>query len=410
MTTARSSGTRQAAVAFIFITILLDMLALGMIIPVLPVLIEEFRGGDTASAARTVGLFGTVWAGIQFFAAPVLGALSDRYGRRPTILLSNLGLGADYLLMALAPSLGWLFVGRVLSGITSASVPTAFAYLADVTPVERRAHAYGVMGAAFGIGFIVGPALGGVLSVFGPRTPFWVAGAFSLANAAYGYFVLPESLDAAHRRPFSWARANPIGSLRLLRSHHTLVGFAAIHFLYHLAHQSLQGVFVLYTDYRYGWTSTTVGWALAGVGVCSAIVQAGLVGRVVSAIGERPAVLFGLSAGVVGFAIYGLAPTGAAFVAGIPIMSLWGFYGPAAQGLMTRRVGRSEQGALQGALASIQMVTGLIGPALFAETFAASISGRGWNLPGMPFLLASALLVASVFVAIAATRRTAAAA
>lgn len=400
-TTASHAGGRTAAVTFVFVTILLDMLALGMIIPVLPVLIEQFRGGDTAAAARTVGLFGTVWAGIQFFAAPALGALSDRYGRRPTILLSNAGLGADYVLMALAPSLTWLFIGRVLSGITSASVPTAFAYVADVTPIERRAHAYGVMGAAFGLGFIIGPALGGALGSFGPRTAFWVAAALSLANAGYGYFVLPESLDPAHRRSFSWTRANPVGALRLLRSHQTLVGFGVTHFLYHLAHQSLQGVFVLYTGYRYGWTSTMVGAALAVVGLCSAIVQAGLVGRVVSSIGERRAVLIGLTCGVAGFAIYGLAPTGRLFVLGIPVMSLWGLYGPAAQGLMTRRVGRAEQGALQGALSSIQMMTGLAGPLLFSEAFAEAIGSR---LPGMPFLVASALLAMAVGVAARTTR------
>ena len=384
---------------------MLDMLALGMIIPVLPLLIEQFRGGDTALAARTVGVFGTVWAAIQFVVAPVLGALSDRFGRRPIILLSNVGLGLDYVLMALAPSLSWLFVGRVLSGITSASVPAAFAYVADVTHPETRARAYGLMGAAFGVGFVVGPALGGMLGVFGPRTPFWVAAGFSLANAAYGYFVLPESLDASHRAPFSWRRANPIGALSLLRSHHELFGFAMLHFLYHLAHQSLQSVFVLYAAHRYGWRSIEVGGALATVGVCFAIVQAGLVGRVVARIGERRTIFVGLGCGTIGFAIYGLARTGRHFLMGIPIMSLWGLYGPAAQGLMTERVGRRQQGALQGALSSVQMLTGLMGPALFSETFAAFISSRrAWQAPGAPYLLSSLLLLAGLVLSVRVTR------
>ncbi len=400
---------RRAAIAFIFVTVMLDMLALGMIIPVLPLLIEDFRGGDTAAAARTVGIFGATYAGIQLFASPILGSLSDHYGRRPVVLLSNFGLGLDYMLMALAPSLSWMFVGRVLSGITSASVPTAYAYIADVTPPEGRARAYGLMGAAFGIGFIVGPALGGILSVFGPRTPFWVAAAFSLANAAYGFFVLPESLAKTHRAAFTWRRANPLGALTLLRSRPGLTGFAVVHLLYNLAHQSLQSVFVLYASYRFGWGSTPVGWALAAVGICFAIVQAGLVSAVVKKFGERRALLGGLTFGLLGFSIYGLAPTGLVFMLGVPVMSLWGLYGPASQGLMTRRVGHAEQGALQGALASVQMATGLFGPLLFSEAFARGIDPRSsWHLPGAPYLLSALLLGAALLTAVRVTRPAAA--
>jgi DHA1 family tetracycline resistance protein-like MFS transporter len=395
-----SSGPRRAAVAFIFITVMLDMLALGMIIPVLPLLVEAFRGGDTASAARTVGLFGTAWAAVQLFVAPLLGSLSDRYGRRPVILLSNLGLGLDYILMALAPSIGWLFAGRLLSGVTSASVPTAYAYIADVTAPAARARAYGVLGAAFGIGFILGPALGGLLGSFGPRTPFWVAAALSLANAAYGFFVLPESLDADQRTAFSWSRANPLGAVRLLRSQPGLAGFAAMHFLYHLAHQALPAVFVLNSTYRFGWSTATVGAALALVGVGSAFVQAGLVGRAVSRFGERRTLLAGLVFGVGGFLIYGLAPSGAILALGIPVMSLWGLYGPSAQGLVTRLVGRDRQGALQGALASVQMTTGIFGPILFAEVFARAIDpSHTGELAGAPYLLSALLLIVALGVA-----------
>lgn len=394
----------RAAVAFIFITVMLDMLALGMIIPVLPKLIEQFRGGDTASAARMIGVFGTAWAGMQFLASPVLGALSDRFGRRPVILLSNLGLGLDYILMALAPSLGWLFVGRLISGVTSASVVTAFAYIADVTSPERRARSFGVMGAAFGIGFIVGPALGGVLSAASPRLPFWVAACFSLANGLYGLFILPESLTPERRAPFVWRRANPVGSLRLLRSQPQLLGFAAVHFLYNLAHQSLASVFVLYTSYRYAWTTTDVGWALTGVGVAFAVVQGGLVGPLAAYFGERRTLVAGLVSGAMGFAVYGLAATGRWFAAGIPIMSLWGLYGPSAQGLMTRRVGPREQGQLQGALSSVAGITGIIGPGLFSVVFANAIGPmRSSGVPGAPFLLASALLVVGAGLALRLT-------
>jgi len=384
---------RRAAVAFILITVLLDMLALGMIIPVLPNLIEAFRGGDTARAATTLALFGTVWAAVQFFAAPVLGSLSDRFGRRPVVLMSNFGLGFDYVLMALAPTLGWLFVGRLISGVTAASIPAAFAYIADVTPADKRARSFGLMGAAFGIGFIVGPVLGGVLSRGGPRLPFWVAAALSLTNAMYGLFVLPESLPRERRMPFSWARANPWGALKLLRTHRQLLGFASVHFLYYMAHQSLQNVFVLYTGYRYGWDSFTVGLALGAVGVATSIVQGGLVGPIVGRLGERRTLLMSLCFGVGAFVIYGLAPTGVRFALGILVMAFWGLYGPSAQGLMTRRVGPNEQGQLQGALTSVVTITGILGPALFSLTFATFIgSKRDWHLPGAPFLVAAALL------------------
>jgi DHA1 family tetracycline resistance protein-like MFS transporter len=395
----------RAAVVFIFITVMLDMLALGMIIPVLPLLIEMFQGGDTASAARMVGLFAASWAAVQLFAAPLLGSLSDRFGRRPVVLLSNLGLGLDYVLMALAPSLGWLFLGRIISGVTSASVPTAYAYIADITAPDRRAKAFGLLGAAFGVGFVLGPALGGMLGSWGPRAPFWVAAVLSLANATYGYFILPESLPPEHRSPFSWARANPLGALRLIRSHTTLTGLATVHALYHLAHQSLGTVFVLNVSYRFGWSSAVVGLTLAATGVCAALVQGGLVGRIVARIGERRTLITGLTAGTLGFAVYGLAPTGALFLMAIPLMALWGMYGPASQGLITRLVERDRQGALQGAFGSVQMSMGIFGPAIFSEVFARAIApGLPWQLPGAPFLLASLLLLVAIGVARVTTR------
>jgi DHA1 family tetracycline resistance protein-like MFS transporter len=406
MNAAAPLGGRQAALAFIFVTIVLDILALGIVIPVLPHLVEDFLGGDTAGAAKVYGLFGTVWALMQFVSMPVLGALSDRFGRRRVILLSNLGLGLDYILMALAPNLAWLFVGRVISGITAASISTGMAYIADVTPPERRAASFGKVGMAFGLGFVLGPAIGGILGGVDPRLPFWAAAAFSLANALYGLFVLPESLAPEKRRPFEWRRANPLGSLRLLRSHPELSGLAVVMFLSNLAHAALPATFVLYAAYRYGWDERAVGFVLASVGICSAIVQGAIVGTAVRRLGERRVLLTGLACGAVGFFCYGLAPTGALFMAAVPVVALWGLASPAAQGLMTRHIGPTEQGALQGASGSIMGIATMIGPALFAGTFAYFIgAGTRWHLPGAAFMLAALLLAAGAVVAARTTAR-----
>ena len=401
---------RRAAVTFIFITVVLDVLALGIIVPVLPPLVVEFLGGDTARAAQVYGLFATSWALMQFVASPVLGALSDRFGRRPIILLSIAGLGLDYILMAVAPNLTWLFVGRVISGITSASFSTAAAYIADVTPADRRAKGFGLIGAAFGLGFVLGPALGGLLGTISPRLPFWISAVLCLGNALYGVFVLPESLPPERRAPgFSWARANPLGSLRLLRSHPELFGLAGVTFIYYVAHEVLPSTFVLYTTYRYGWDTRTVGLTLALVGVCTAIVSGGLVGPIVARIGERRAALTGLAFGSIAFAIYGLAPSGRIFLAGIPVMAFWGLYGPSAQGIMSRRVSPSEQGQLQGAIMGLRGLSGLISPFIFTFTFATFISRADHYLPGAPFLLASILLATAFALAWHITRTASAA-
>ena len=278
-------------------------------------------------------------------------------------------------------------------------------YIADVTPPEKRAAGFGMLGAAFGIGFMVGPALGGLLGGLSPRLPFWVAAALSLLNAMYGLFVLPESLTPERRAGFTWRRANPLGSLTLLRSHPELFGLAFANFLSYLAHEVLPSTFVLYASYRYDWNAPTIGLTLAGVGVCFGVVQGGLVGPMVSWIGERRALLTGLMFGIVGFATYGLAATGTWFWMGIPVMALWGLSGPAAQGLMTRRVMPSEQGRLQGAVSSLRGISGLFGPGLFTLTFASCISERReWHLPGAPFLLASVLLVGACVLAWRVTR------
>jgi len=403
---AASARQARAAFVFIFITVLLDMLALGIIVPVLPGLVVFFQGGDTASAAAIYGVFGSVWAAMQFIFSPVLGSLSDRFGRRKVILLSNVGLGVDYLLMALAPTLAWLFVGRVASGITSSSFPTAIAYIADVTPPEERAGKFGMLGAAFGAGFIVGPTVGGLLSAYSLRAPFWGAAILSLANAAYGFFILPESLPERERSPFHWRRANPIGSLQLLRARPLLFALASAGFLSMLAHDSLPTTAVLYAKYRYHWDERTLGLVLAVVGVAALIVQAGLVGRLVAWLGERKALAAGFLSGAAGLAMYGVAPTGTWFMLGVPGTALYGLANPALQSLMTREVGPSEQGQLQGANGSMNGIANMTAPILFTQVFALAIGRyRTLHLPGAPFILGAVLLVGAFVVGWRVTAR-----
>jgi MFS transporter, DHA1 family, tetracycline resistance protein len=369
------------------------MMAVGIIVPVLPKLIIEFQQGDVASAAHYVGWFATLWALMQFLFAPIIGALSDHFGRRPILLLSCLGLGLDYILMAMAPSLAWLFVGRLISGITAASYPTAGAYIADVTPPAERAGKFGMLGAAFGLGFIVGPALGGVLGGFDLRLPFWVAAGLSLVNTAYGYFVLPESLPKERRKPFRIANANIFGSLRLLRSHPELLGLALVAFVMALAHESLPNTFVLYVHQRYGWGETQTGLALALIGVGSVIVSMMLVKPLVRRLQERRTALMGLACGGLGFVVFALAPQGGLFLLGIVGLALMGIAGPSVQALMSQRIAGAEQGQLQGALGSIRAVTGMIGPILFTSIFANVVARGSAPLLGASFLLSGALLV-----------------
>lgn len=385
----------RRALLFIFFTAMLDILSFGLMIPVLPKLVLSFMGGDTAAAAKMFGLFATVWGAMQFVCSPLLGALSDRFGRRPVILISCLGLGLDYIFMAVAPSLTLLFVGRVVSGVTAATITTAFAYIADVTPPENRARAFGIVGIAFSVGFIVGPAAGGLLGSIDPRLPFWAAAVAALSNAAFGWFVLPESLPPGRRMAFSWARANPVGSFRLLARHIRLIGLGAAGFLGQFAHQVLPSIFVLYAGYRYGYGETMVGLTLGFVGVCSGIVQGLLIGPIVARVGERRSLIIGLLAGMVGMVIYGLAPTGPLFWIGIPVMSLWGLTGPSSMAMMSRLVSPSEQGQLSGANTSLASIAGLAAPGIFALSFARSIE----TLPGAPFLLAAATLLLAAAIA-----------
>jgi len=310
---------RRAAFAFIFITALLDMLAFGMIIPVLPGLVVKLQGGDVTTGAAVFGLFGAVFALMQFLFAPVLGALSDRFGRRPVILLSNLGLGVDFIVMALAPTIGLLFVGRVISGITSSSFSTAQAYIADVTPPEKRAARFGMLGVAFGIGFIIGPAVGGLLGTIDLRAPFWAAAVLSFANFAYGFFILPESLPPERRSAFHPHAANPIGAMRFLRTSPILSALAVAALFMYLAHDVMPSIAVLYMSYRYAFDENAIGLTLAVAGVSGLVVQGLLVGRIVARLGEYRALLFGLTVAISAQAVLAFAPYGWVFVIGIPL-------------------------------------------------------------------------------------------
>lgn len=383
------------AFRFIFAAAVINAVSFGIMIPVLPNLIKEFTGGDTAAASEWNVVFAAVWGVMQLFCGPILGMLSDRYGRRPIMLISLGGLAIDFLFMALAPSLMWLFVGRVINGLTAASFSTANAYVADVTPPAKRAKAYGWMGSAFSFGFLVGPALGGFLGDIDLRLPFFVAAGLTTINWLYGFFILPESLPPEKRvAKFDWKRANPVGSLSFLRSHNDLVGLASVGFLFQLAHTVLPAIFVLYTGYRYGWTPGFMGLTMMGTGLAGVIVSTLLVGPVVARIGERGALLLGAAAGATGFAIYGMANTGWAYMIGIPVFALMNFLMPGLQGLMTRRVEPSGQGQLQGANQALQGIASVIGPVIFGMTFAWSIRHDGvMHQPGLAIYLASGLLV-----------------
>ncbi|HEY3695111.1 TCR/Tet family MFS transporter [Phenylobacterium sp.] len=396
-----AAGRRRAALGFVFFAVMLDMIAMGVVIPVLPRLIQAFTHGEAAAAARYIGWFAACWALMQFFASPVLGALSDRFGRRPVMLISMFGLGLDYVVMALAPNLFWLFLGRLVSGVTAATFATANAYIADITPPKERAARFGVLSVAFGIGFIFGPALGGLLGDIDPRLPFWAAAGLTFANWLYGLFVLPESLPKARRRKFSFKLANPVGSFALYRSSPGMLGLGAVVFLFYLAHQVLQSTVVPYVDYRYGWSARMVGVCLALVGVGSIVVQGGVVRPFVAKFGERGALFAGLFSGAVGFAIYGAAPTTGLFLSSIPIFAFMGLVSPGFQGLMSRMVSPSEQGRLQGANMGLMAIASLIGPILFTEVFAHAIGPwRHWAPLGAPFYVACALMVAAMAISL----------
>lgn len=396
---------RRAAIIFILVTVLVDGMAFGIILPVLPKLVTGFVSETPGRGAVIYGLFLTVWAFMRFALSPLLGVLSDRFGRRPIILISSFGLGLDFLLMAFAPTLGWLFLGHVISGVTSAGATPAAAYIADITPPGKRAARFGLLGAAGGLGFVAGPALGGLLSGFNPQWPFLAAAGLTLINFFFGLLIVPESLPVEKRKAFSWRRANPIGSVKLLRSNRQLLGLSVAGFIGNLGFYVVPSVFVLSVIHRYGWDDFKIGLALMTIGITEITVQSVLVRTVVARIGERATLIVGALIETAAYIIFGFAPTGWLFLLGIPVMALGQISDSALASMMTQQVDDQSQGELQGALSSLSGIAGLFAPSLFAVIYGLFIgTWAHLSLPGAPFLLAGALFALATGVAWYATR------
>ena len=392
--------TRKAAVGFIFITLIIDVMGWGLIIPVMPELISQLKGIAVNEASSYGALLLSVYAITQFIFAPVIGNLRDKYGRRPVLLASLLGFGIDYIILALAPTYGWLFAGRIIAGITGASFTTASAYIADVSTAETRAKNFGLIGAAFGIGFVIGPALGGVLATLGIRAPFYAAAILCLLNTLYGFFVLPESLDLEHRRPFEWKRANPFGSLAFLRKTPSIGGLAICFFLIYLAAQAVQGNWNFFTIYRFKWTEGMVGMSLAVVGLLVGAVQAGLVRVVTPKLGNSRSIYLGLLLYSVGLILFAFATKGWMMFAFLLPYCLGGIAGPSLQATLAQHVPPNQQGELQGALASLMSLTTIIGPLIMNNLFTFFTSKKApFHFPGISFLLGAFFMTCSLLIA-----------
>jgi len=399
--------SNSAALPFIMVTLLLDVLGFGLIIPVLPGLVTGFgRTGDLSESSHVYGLFIAAYGLMQFVFSPMLGALSDMYGRRPIILLSTLGAGLDYLLMAFAPSLEWLFVGRIISGLTGANITAVNAYVADVTAPEKRAGAFGMIGACFGIGFILGPAAGGLLADFGPRAPFIAAAVMNLINSAYGFLVLPESLPLKDRKQFEPSSANPFRSLGMLRRYPVVLGLTLTVTLLTFAQQGMHSTWVLYTTFRFDWTPMQNGFSLAVVGICAVVVQGGLTRVLVPKLGERMALLVGMSINAAGMLGIGLATAGWMLYAILVVTSVGGIAGPAAQALISRHVAPNEQGTVQGAVTSLMSLTGVVAPVFFTFLFGHFTSKNApIQIPGASFIAGAVFITLAVFAAIRSFRK-----
>jgi len=386
------------ALLFIFITVLVDVIGLGIIIPIVPKLIENLTGHGISEASRYGGWLLFSYAIMQFLFSPILGGLSDRFGRRPILLLSLFGLGLDYIFHAFAPSIAWLFVGRIIAGIMGASFSTATAYIADISTPEKRAQNFGLIGAAFGLGFIIGPVIGGISSKWGTNVPFLIAAGLTLLNVIYGYFVLPESLSKDHRRAFEWKRANPISSLRNLKKYPVVSGLVVSLVLTFIASHAVQSNWSFYTIYKFNWTAEIVGYSLAVVGVLVAFVQGFLIRKIIPRLGQTKSIYLGMSFSAIGLLLFGLATESwMMFVFLIPYC-LGGIAGPSIQGVISSQVPANEQGELQGALTSLMSLCGVFGPLLMTNLFAfATVKNGPIYLPGAPFFLASCLTLISFY-------------
>jgi DHA1 family tetracycline resistance protein-like MFS transporter len=393
--------------AFILVTLFIDILGIGIIVPILPVLIREFLGGNNAQAAVYYGVIISTYATMQFLCAPVLGALSDRYGRRPVILVSLFGLGIDYLIQGWAPSIGWLFLGRIIAGIMGASITTANAYIADVSTPQTRAQNFGFVGAAFGLGFIFGPVLGGLLGAISLRLPFFVAAGLALVNWLYGFFVLPESLAPEHRSTVSWRKMNPLASLRRLGTYPLVAGLAVAFLFATMAQRGLENVWILYTGFRYGWDLLTNGLTLGLVGVMAVLVQGLLIKPIVARIGERRSITLGLTVSTLAFLAYGLASQGWMVSVIIVFGALAGVALPTIQGLVAGTVLPSEQGKIHAAFTSLTSLTAIFSPLIFTAGLFSFFTSAAAPviLPGAPFFLGSLLFLVSLGLLVRLFRR-----
>ncbi|KAB2668719.1 MAG: TCR/Tet family MFS transporter [Verrucomicrobia bacterium] len=397
---------RKPALGFIFVTLFLDILGVGLIVPILPKLVQQMQGGDIAAASHAVGSLGAIYALMQFLFAPVLGSLSDQFGRRPVILIALAGSALDYLLLAFAPTLPWFFIGRAVSGLSGANITAATAYIADISPPEKRAANFGVIGAAFGLGFIAGPLLGGLLGASNLRLPFLVAAILTGANWLYGYLCVPESLDREHRRPFSWSRANPVGSLRALREKPLAFGLAISLFALNLGQFCVHSTWVLYTGFRYGWGPREVGLSLAVVGLTAAVVQGGLARMIIPKLGEIRSIVCGNCISALALAGYGAAPRGWMIYAILPFGAFGGIGGQSAQALVSKSVGPSEQGSIQGAITSLGSIAGFLAPILATGLFGHFVDERrAVPVPGAPFFLGATLVACSLGIALRTIRK-----
>jgi len=390
---------RKAAINFIFITLLIDVMGWGLIIPVMPDLISQLKNIPINEASPYGAWLLSAYAITQFVFAPVIGNLSDKYGRRPVLLFSLIGFGIDYLFLALAPTYGWLFVGRIIAGITGASFTTASAYIADISTPETRAKNFGMIGAAFGLGFIIGPALGGLLAGLGIRAPFYAAAILCLLNTLYGYFVLPESLSKEHRRDFHWKRASPLGSLKLFIKYPSIGKLAISFFLIYMAAQSVQGNWNFYTIYRFQWSEKMVGISLAVVGLLVGLVQAGLTRVINPKLGNERSIYLGLLLYSIGLLLFAFATEGWMMFAFLIPYCLGGIAGPSLQAVLAGHVPPNEQGELQGALTSLMSLTTILGPPLMNNLFKFFTTRDHLHFPGAPFLLGAVFMIGSIIVA-----------
>ena len=392
---------RNAALGFIFITILIDVIGLGIIIPVVPKLIENLTGEGLSAASRYGGWLVFSFAIMQFLFSPMLGALSDRFGRRPVLLISLFGLGLDYILHAYAPTIGWLFVGRLIAGVMGASITTATAYIADISTPEKRSQNFGLIGAAFGLGFIVGPIIGGLSAKLGPSVPFLVAACLTFLNVLYGFFVLPESLLNENKRKFEWKRANPIGSLKHLKKYPIVSGLIASLVLIYIASHAVQSNWSYFTMYKFNWNEEMVGYSLAAVGVLISLVQGFLIRYINPKLGVNKSIYLGLALYAIGLVLFGIAWQSWMMFAFLIPYCLGGITGPALQGLISNQVPANEQGELQGALTSLISLTSIVGPLIMNNLFAYATSKDSlFYLPGASFFLAAFLILISGYFAV----------